>query len=209
MSNIHNTKFGKYYEKIKQYYADGKTNKQIVKLLRCPDITKPQQISKIAAQIGVSKREDYQENWKKFVEKDKKALKLIKSGMSCTKTAKLLGVDQQSMNLRLKKHYGLEVLLDGKKEVDGYYFDSIDTEEKAYWLGFMYADGYIGKDNEVEFCIQAYDKSHLVMFKKAIKSKHKISNKRVVLNGKEYNACRISIKDKDLANGQWTDISWM
>lgn len=23
------------------------------------------------------------------------------------------------------------------------YFDSIDSEEKAYWLGFFYADGYI------------------------------------------------------------------
>ena len=26
-------------------------------------------------------------------------------------------------------------------------FDIIDTEEKAYWLGFMYADGYITKNN--------------------------------------------------------------
>ena len=26
------------------------------------------------------------------------------------------------------------------------YFEKIDTEEKAYWLGFIYADGYITGD---------------------------------------------------------------
>ena len=33
-----------------------------------------------------------------------------------------------------------------KYNFDEHYFDVIDCQEKAYWLGFICADGYIGKD---------------------------------------------------------------
>ena len=51
------------------------------------------------------------------------------------------------------------------------YFDSIDTEEKAYWLGFLFADGAIGKyktsyNIELSLCID--DKSHVERFAKSI-----------------------------------------
>ena len=29
-----------------------------------------------------------------------------------------------------------------------YIFEKIDTEEKAYWLGFLYADGYVIADRD-------------------------------------------------------------
>lgn len=41
-------------------------------------------------------------------------------------------------------------------------FDVIDTEEKAYWLGFMYADGYIAsKGNVVGLNLSLKDIDHL------------------------------------------------
>ena len=73
--------------------------------------------------------------------------------------------------------------------------------KKAHWLVFMYADGYVGKNNEIELCLQAYDKHHIKKFQKAIESKHKLGTKRTMLNGREFNACRIAIKDADLAMG--------
>lgn len=49
-----------------------------------------------------------------------------------------------------------------KYEVDHNYFSSIDTEEKAYFLGFLYADGNVSKDlNVVEMSLQEPDKDVL------------------------------------------------
>lgn len=54
-------------------------------------------------------------------------------------------------------------------------FEVIDTEEKAYWLGFLYADGYISKLNDnVQLIIQNRDYDHLCKFKEFCKSDHPI-----------------------------------
>lgn len=43
------------------------------------------------------------------------------------------------------------------------FFDDIDTEEKAYWLGFLYADGYNNeKRKEVKIRLAIKDEEHLL-----------------------------------------------
>lgn len=45
----------------------------------------------------------------------------------------------------------------GMWDLNEHFFDVIDTEEKAYWLGFIFADGYVAKDNICnEFAICRY-----------------------------------------------------
>lgn len=49
------------------------------------------------------------------------------------------------------------------------FFEKIDTEEKAYWLGFMYADGYVGAKNHfVGLSISLKDIEHLKKYNKAL-----------------------------------------
>lgn len=57
-------------------------------------------------------------------------------------------------------------------------FDVIDTEEKAYWLGFLYADGNINKHNtsySIELSLKEDDLKHIEKFKTFMCSDNKIS----------------------------------
>ena len=55
-------------------------------------------------------------------------------------------------------------------------FEDIDTEEKAYWLGFLCADGSVGsKEDKVELGLAEKDLEHIKKFKSFMQIKNKIS----------------------------------
>ena len=123
------------------------------------------------------------------------------NGKTLTEIEKLLNLPKKSLSKKFKK-LGISV----KRTNGGYInricsvnesvFEIIDTEEKAYWLGFLYADGYIyshGKKHGVELTLQAVDYEHLVKFKNFMGSKHKIAYKETA------NAYRINITSKKIA----------
>lgn len=78
------------------------------------------------------------------------------------------------------------------------YFAEIDSEEKAYWLGFLYADGNVWK-NTVGIALSAVDLDHLSKVTTAIEAKvaprYRESNDSWVV---KFNSC---IMVNDLA--QW------
>jgi intein-encoded DNA endonuclease-like protein len=62
------------------------------------------------------------------------------------------------------------------------FFENIDTEEKAYWLGFIMADGCVYKGSDkysyrLQINLSSSDESHLDKFQKAIGSKYKYQRK--------------------------------
>lgn len=65
-------------------------------------------------------------------------------------------------------------------EVNENYFNKIDSEEKAYWLGFIWADGYVSKKCPWDFIIQIKDIDHLLKFQKSIGYKGSI---KITKNG--------------------------
>lgn len=55
-------------------------------------------------------------------------------------------------------------------------FEKIDNEEKAYWLGFLYADGSVGSnEDKIELGLAEKDLKHIEKFKKFIGIDNKIS----------------------------------
>lgn len=57
-------------------------------------------------------------------------------------------------------------------------FDVIDTEDKAYWLGFLYADGNVHKHNNsyrIELSLKEGDLEHIKKFKSFMCSENRIS----------------------------------
>lgn len=63
-----------------------------------------------------------------------------------------------------------------------HYFDEIDTEEKAYWLGFLTADGWISKNEKtgagvVGIELQYGDIKHLKKFNKSLSGNYIITDR--------------------------------
>lgn len=59
-------------------------------------------------------------------------------------------------------------------------FDVIDTEEKAYWLGFLYADGYISNNsNEIALALQELDLSTVEKFRQFLKLEDKLITTKI------------------------------
>jgi C-5 cytosine-specific DNA methylase len=75
------------------------------------------------------------------------------------------------------------------------FFETIDTEEKAYWLGFLVADGCVAKDRgRITLALAEIDKEHIEKFQLSINSKINISN-----NNKT-NSCRLVLNSKLMKN---------
>lgn len=99
------------------------------------------------------------------------AIRLYESGMSMTAVAKKLGktlkviwriFERKNVIRRFPCQYMI------KYEYDRNFFSKIDTEVKAYWLGFLYADGSVSKKTGMRVELAIKDEKHLLKFKKDI-----------------------------------------
>lgn len=87
------------------------------------------------------------------------------------------------------------------------YFDVIDTPEKAYWLGFIWGDGYVAQRNrngyisyEFKLGLSEIDKEHLEKFKLDIQSTHPIKLYNVTGFDTTNKEARIFISNKKLGS---------
>lgn len=77
-------------------------------------------------------------------------------------------------------------------------FETIDSQEKAYWIGFIAADGNMSKNGQLTLQLAEKDLHHLEKFHKFMGATSKISKIECKLNGKSFLANRVSFKSKKL-----------
>lgn len=93
--------------------------------------------------------------------------------------------------IKIAKKNNLKLKSAKKYSSNESYFSKIDNEQKAYWLGFLFADGYVrmhkGRSAELKLKLATNDKEHIELFKKSIESTHPIKDikSEVIYNNKK------------------------
>lgn len=119
------------------------------------------------------------------------AIKKYEEGNSVASIAKELGIDRHRLSKELKQHGVMVSRTSSKYKYNESFFIDIDTEEKAYWLGFMYADGYVSaRDCKFELGLKGDDIGHVEKFRNTI-----VPGKPVHLRKKD-GSCRLNGTNK-------------
>lgn len=174
-------------------YLEGFKNKEISEILNVNRHT----ITNVLKQNNVytypqSKKDSIYSKDKR----NKQIIDLYTSGKSCRQISKEMSISMSTIKNVLISY---NIPIKSKQCYNKYtynrnVFKSIDNEEKAYWLGFLYADGYVGDNGIIELTLSENDLDHIEKFKTFMNSNHKIKyNKKT----KSY---RISICSKELKN---------
>lgn len=137
----------------------------------------------------------------------KKALEMYKSGgVSLQQVAKIVGCTRKTLT-KYVDQAGIEIIQPLRiYPYDDNFFETIDTEKKAYWLGFIYADGSIneapnGMWKKLEIGLKESDRGHLIKFLKDIGGSEKqIQNRITTAKGKRYKSCRVTISCTKMCN---------
>ncbi len=81
------------------------------------------------------------------------------------------------------------------------YFECINTSDKAYWLGFIAADGYLYKDKKQAFlriALSSIDSDHLLKLSNIFGKNVNFISHVDKRTGKKYNQCRLTVFGNEL-----------
>lgn len=104
----------------------------------------------------------------------KAAAKVGRTDLACSGALREAGIPTRTLSVSHQQY-----------EADYHFFDRIDSEEKAYWFGFIIADGTIQR-NDISIRLAEKDLDHIEKFQKAIKSNHPIHQYFSHVQGKDY-----------------------
>ena len=148
----------------------------------------------------------------------KDIIERYKNGEAIMNIRKDYNVSHNAIN-RVLKENNVAIRGNRKHFYNDNVFKKIDTAEKAYWIGFITADGYINEDkNFMRIKLQEKDKAHLYKFMNFIGGDegmikyefHNITGNKqwyIEVNGKSFikSLVDLGIRQRKSSNEQWCD----
>jgi len=137
----------------------------------------------------------------KWEEKDLDFLKENYTNYSNQEIADILNRSKKAISIKASR---LGLKFDRKYNYDADFFESIDTEEKAYWLGFLYADGYVSKTSAINTSytvgidLMRSDENHLKKFNKSINGNFELVYRERERWNKIHSICSIRVYCKKM-----------
>jgi len=138
---------------------------------------------------GVQKPKNYEEAKFRYL-----------NGKSIAKISNELSIERHKLSAHLR-YDGIQIRQNGQKyQHNTSFFETIDSEIKAYWLGFLYADGEIRsfERHMLRLSLSRKDRDHILKFKNIISPESKISNYKARIRETEYKASRLTIVSKQI-----------
>lgn len=133
-------------------------------------------------------------NRKVTKEQTNEIIRLYRGGERIASISRMFPLSETGVFNLLKREGVYKQRSNRKYSVNESFFKKIDTEAKAYWLGFISADGHVGK-YIVSIQLGIKDKEHLKKFRLSINSTHPVIERNGQCNTP---VARISIGSKKL-----------
>lgn len=133
---------------------------------------------------------------------EEQIIKMYLDGLSTVKIGKMLGLHYSSVRTILIRN---NVTLRSNKnnsrkyKVNELFFDDINTENKAYWLGFIYADGYV-TSNKFGIALKDSDSSHLEKLRNDLESDYPIHVYKSNSEWSHNKYCRLLVTSEHLVD---------
>lgn len=187
------------YEQGKELFDNGMSIKSICSELKMAHYP----FSKWLKENGVSVHSNNDGCEERF----KRGMQLYLDGMSLTQASKEVGSSPKRLSKYLKNN-GIEITNPIKvRQMNEDFFKVIDTEQKAYWLGFIYADGCVSenikngrvKSMTLGIILKDSDEGHLQKFLDDMGYVNgKVTHKNVALHGTSFKAARVAINNTQM-----------
>ena len=138
--------------------------------------------------LGLVKNTRWTEEEISFVKENLYKMTYEEMSKYLNRTPVSIGVKMKKLGIKKSKYY-----------CNYEFFKNIDTEEKAYWLGFLYADGWItvnedANSGHVGIQLQKSDYEHLKKFNNSLNGNYNIEyGSKASFSGKLHEYCKIRI----------------